>query len=133
MSRRLLEGYYWLTPLFALVDWTFGANVRAAGLADHPELRVAYYALCTGCAVGIHARPALSGPVGFAESSANLLLLFLSLLLPYYGMLDDALRGSFPAESPITTGMVWNFLIAGSVWVMVFQGHLHRMVRRSPA
>lgn len=136
MSRRWIEAYYWVTPLFALADGVFGANVRAAGLAGHAELRAVYYVLCLACAAAVHVRPALAGLVGFAESSLNLLILVLSLMLPYYGMLADAaVGGVLPVESPISPGRVMNFMIAGSVWVFVFESHLLRLQpgRRRPA
>lgn len=118
--RRWLQGYYVATPLFALVDWTLGANVRAVGLAGHPELRAAWYAGCVVAGIAMLWRPAWSAVLGLVESGTNLLLLVLSILLPYWTLADRIVDGA-PVENPITPALVTNFVIAGGVAVALFQ------------
>jgi hypothetical protein len=124
-GRRIdwLWTYYAATPLFAIADWICGANVRAAAFAEAPGMRAGYYLLCIACFGLVHARPTWGGLVAILECSLNLLLLILSLLLPYYAAMEAAFAGE-AIRSPITTGLVFNFLIAGSVWVAVFYGAL---------
>jgi hypothetical protein len=122
--ERWIEGYYWATLLFVVLDGAFGANVRAAGLAEHPDLRVAYYALCLGCAVVAHLRPSVAGLVGLAESSGNLVILILSILLPYWAVTDAILAEKPIVESPIRMEHVVNFVIAGAVWCVLFYGQM---------
>jgi hypothetical protein len=115
-----LKIYYAATPLFALADWGLGANVRAVALAGFPGLRTAYYGLCFGCAFLLHVRPGWANPVALAESSGNILLLVLSIMLPYYGMIETLAAGGSVAASPITSALVANFLVSGSVWSIAF-------------
>jgi len=115
-----LKLYYAATPLFAVADFAFGANVRAAALAGHTGLRAGYYATCLGCAGLLSWKPAWSEAVGLVESSTNLVLLVLSVLAPYYALIEQLAAGNFPAASPITPGLVTNFLISGSVWTALF-------------
>lgn len=121
-GRRIdwLWTYYAATPVFAAADWLFGANVRAVAFAHQPGLRTGYYLLCLACFALLHARPRWSGLIVILESSLNLLLLILSLLLPYYGAIEAALSGHAGVGSPITPGLVLNFGIAGTVWMAVF-------------
>jgi hypothetical protein len=130
---RWIEAYYWTTLLFVVLDGVFGANVRAAGLAEHPDLRVAYYVLCLGCAVVVHVRPSVSGLVGLAESSGNLVVLILSILLPYWAVADAILADRPMVQSPIGVGHVVNFVIAGTVWSILFYDQMLRIDPGSPS
>ena len=113
-------GYYLATPLFALLDWIFGWNVRAAGLAGQPGLRSAYYVVCTGAGVITALRPSLSRIVGLAESSVNIFLLILGVLLPYWTMIGLAAEGASVSAVPFTFNRILNFLISGFMWIHVF-------------
>jgi len=114
-----LAVYYLATPLFALADW-LGANVRAAGLAGHPELRAGYYVVCTLAGALVHVRPSWSAAVGLLESSANVLLLVLAMLLPYYDAVASVAAGGGTGPLPMTPAFLINFLISGAVWTSVF-------------
>ncbi|HYT31421.1 MAG TPA: hypothetical protein VEO37_02405 [Thermoanaerobaculia bacterium] len=116
----VIIGYYLATPLFALLDWIFGWNVRAAGLSGQPGLRSAYYAVCTGAGVITALRPSLSRFVGLVESSVNILLLILGVLLPYWAIVNQAGEGVSAAALPFTFNRLVNFLISGFMWVHVF-------------
>ena len=128
---RWIRLYYGLTPVFAIADWWFGAPVRAAGFASEPGLRAVYYSMCLACLGLLYVRPAWSTAVTLSESSANLLLLILSVFLPYYAMAEQALDGQ-PLQNPFGIAFVLNFLLAGSVWVVVFQSVTARTTRRRP-
>jgi hypothetical protein len=117
---RWIAGYYLATPAFAAADLVFGANVRAVGLADHPEWRAAWYAGCLACGVLSFVRPAWASVLGLLETSANLLLLPLSLFLPYFALANRILDGEVVTENPITPGFVVNLILAGTVWVVLF-------------
>jgi hypothetical protein len=117
---RWIRLYYGLTPVFAVADWLFGAPVRAAAFASEPGLRAVYYGMCLACLGVLYLRPAWSTAVILTESSANLLLLVLSVFLPYYAMAEQALNGQL-LHNPFDTVFALNFLLAGGVWVAVFQ------------
>jgi hypothetical protein len=75
--------------------------------------------MCLACLGLLYLRPAWSTAVTLTESSANLLLLVLSVFLPYYAMAEQALNGE-PLVNPFGTAFMLNFLLAGGVWVAVF-------------
>jgi len=114
----LTSAYYLATPAFALCDWIFHWNVRVAALDGRPALKNAYYAVCTAAGALTYWKPSLSRVVGLVESSVNILLLVLGVMLPYYSLI-----GSFNGEQafmPFTPARVLNFLISGFMWVRVF-------------
>jgi hypothetical protein len=115
--------YYAATIAFALLDWLGGMNLRAAGFAGSPGLRVVYYAGCLGCGLLAHLRPGLAGPVTLAESALNIVALILSVLLPLYTFDPEAPEAQL-SEYP---EVVANFLISGSAATAAFYHSLHGM------
>lgn len=116
---RGLTLYYLATPLFVAVDLALGAPIRVAGLGA-PEWRYGYYAVIFGLGVLCHLRPRLAPLVGMAESSVNLLLLLLSVLLPIWDLpLQAAAGGS--AELGFDAARVWNVAIVGAALVISFK------------
>ena len=118
--------YYSLTLVFALVDWTMGANVRAVGLDDAPVLRAGYYVACLLCGVAIHYRPRMSVPITLVESSLNVGILIISLFLAYYGMIDT-IEGPGEFNNPITGRFMVNFFMAGGAGTLAFYQSLHAL------
>ena len=123
---RVLEGYYLATPLFVLVDLYLSAPIRVAALAGS-SWRWPYYAFAFACGILCHVRPAVAPAVGLVESSLNLLLLFLGILLPIWGLPDAVLSGA-PVRGPFDEVGVVNFLVSGAVFISVF----HRSRRALP-
>jgi len=97
-----LRAYYWATPLFAAGDLLLGVPLRAAALPSQ-KTRLAYYALCLGCAALIHLRPRTTALVGLIESSVNILLLILAVYLPTIAVLDTIETGevTVPILTPL--------------------------------
>jgi hypothetical protein len=121
--RAWLEAYYSFGTLgFAALDALFGANVRAVGLAGHPELRAGWYALCLGCFALARLRPAWAELAGLAEAMANLLLLVLSVFLPYLALADAVSRGDLLGANPFAPAFLTNFVISSAVAVALFPG-----------
>ncbi len=89
---RLIEAYYLATPLFFLVDVFLSFPIRVSALAD-PGLRYLYYAFALGCGVASRVRPKVGPYVGLAESSLNILLLILSVMLPIAQLPDRVFAG----------------------------------------
>ena len=56
-AARLVRTYYLGTPLFLILDLLGKVNIRVAALEGRPGLRLAYYALCAGCAFVTWRRP----------------------------------------------------------------------------
>jgi len=116
--------YYLATPFFALLDFGWHLPVRVAGLGASWQ-RGAYYVVLVLLGMLCRARPRAGPWVGMAESSVNLLLLLLGILLPIWSMPDTVLTGGTPG--PTLGGVGWaNALLSGVVLVASF--HRNRMV-----
>lgn len=121
---RWIAAYYLATPLFAVADMVFGANVRAVGLADHPEWRAVWYAGCLGCGVVALVRPSWASVAGLAESALNLLLLALSVFLPLLAFADRASQGAMVHGVPFGLDFATNLVLSSLVWVTLFHAQM---------
>ncbi len=130
-SAALVRLYYLATPAFAVADW-LGANVRAVGLAGHPEWRGVYYAVCTLAGVLLYLRPRWSDAVGLGEASVNVLLLILAVFVPYFDAVSALATGGTPSALPYSVGFVVNFLVSGAVWVAVFEHRVSALAGPRP-
>ena len=128
VARRLFEWFYLFTPAFAILDWVWGVPARAAGIPS-PTWRAAYYVLLMGCWALCRRVPS-SGPfVGIVESSVNLFLLFLAVLLPIW----NAAEGTIPVESGSTLlgpGVWLNLLISGPLLILAIKSNERAILRR---
>jgi len=117
-DRPFLAAYYLATPLFVLLDVVLGAPIRVAGL-DDPIHRGLYYGGLVLLGLLARARPATAPWVGMAESSVNIFLLILSVMLPIWGMSEVLLEGGTP-PGPFDRVSVVNFLLSGTALVVSF-------------
>ena len=106
-----LRWYYVATPLFWLVGLIWGVNVRVAFLDDFPAGRNAYYVLCFVLGIVMLRAPQYASRLAFAESSANLGLLMLSVAVWYLRMLDWA-AGPGVAVRVVTPAELVGFVLA---------------------
>jgi hypothetical protein len=102
----LIAGYYLATPAFAAADLVFGLPVRVAGLAE-PAHRLAYYAVVFALGLLCRYRPGSAPFVGMTESSVNLLLLLVAILLPIWSLPEALASGA-----PVSAGTMLAFAIA---------------------
>lgn len=122
MPKSAVALYYWLTPLFWILDEAFGWNVRAAALEGEPGLKLLYYLFCLGCAGAIWLWPAATSVVGLTEASVNIFVLVLGVFLPYLRMIDLLAAGGTVAEPPRFGPLeVLSFLLAGGILVASFR------------
>ena len=120
-----LRGYYFSTPLFVLADSLLGLDFRISGL-HATGYRLAYYGLCMLCALLLWYRPRLSPLVGMGESSVNLAILMVSIMLPI-------LRPEIDLDglSPGLQGMhIINFILTGGVLLAAFYSAQHRLLQQ---
>ncbi|MGH7353654.1 MAG: hypothetical protein ACRELS_03640 [Candidatus Rokuibacteriota bacterium] len=115
--------YYLATPIFFLLDALWGVNIRATALDDTPMLKYLYYALCLACGATATVRPSLSAVVGMAESSVNIVLIVLSVMLPYFRVLRSVAEGTDVLTNPFTPFLFVNFALSGVVGLMAFYRH----------
>lgn len=125
-KNGLIRLYYFVTPLFFAIDLIFGVNMRVS--IPGVEGDAFYYLYISACFIlgsFVFKSPLSSSLFGLAESSINILLLILSVMLPIFnlaGNLDEMNTFSFGVEE------ILHFLIAGSVLLLSF--HLNPLMQR---
>jgi len=117
-----LQGYYYCTPLFVLADYLLGLDFRVSGL-HAPAYRLGYYGFCVLCALLLWSRPRLSPLVGMGESSVNLAILMVSVMLP---VLRPDPEGSGPYIG-LQGANIINFILTGGVLLATFYSAQHRL------
>jgi len=105
--------------LFAVADLGFGLPVRVAAVLS-PGPRVAWYAAAFALGLLCRARPSATPWVGMLESSANLLVLLLSILLPIWSFPLDATSGAAGSVGLTSTGAA-NALLSGGAMILSFR------------
>ena len=122
--------YYYITPLFILLDYFGGINIRAAVLDSMPMYKNLYYGFCIFCAVGIYFRPQFSAVVALFESTIIVLITVLSVFLPYIEILmqaDDVLNGNWDIAGAFSTPRIVNLLLAGTMAVFAFHWSIREL------
>ncbi len=123
-KNELIRLYYFVTPLFFAVDLLFGVNFRIT--IPGSEGDTFYYLYIAACFIlgsFVFKSPLSSSLFGLAESSVNILLLLLSVMLPIFKLAEnlDAINSfSFGLQEII------HFLIAGSILILSF--HLNPLM-----
>jgi len=116
-SPDLLAGYYLATPLFAALEAVAGWPVRLAGFPDQGS-RWGWYLILFLLGLLCLSRPRLAPLVGMGESSVNLTFLFLSILLPIWGMPEELDQVAGPiAFGPVR---IVNVLLSGGALILAF-------------
>jgi hypothetical protein len=119
--------YYWLTPAFWALDAFAGTNLRAAALEGHPGWKALYYLFCLGCGVALWLRPAWTRIVGLTESSVNILVLVLGMMVPYFQLIDRlAAREAVIDLSPFGVEKAVSLVLSGAIWAIAFRKHAAR-------
>jgi len=122
--------YYYITPLFILLDYAGGLSIRVAVLDSMPLYKNLYYGFCILCAVGVYALPRLTPVVALFESSINVLMTVLPVFLPYVRFItetDDFLTADLPATAGFGAPQVVNVILAGVIAIFGFHGSLRAM------
>jgi len=119
--------YYYITPLFILLDYFGGVNVRVAVLDSFPLYKNLYYGFCALCGVGMYASPRCAPIVALFESTVNILMIVLAVFLPYIQVVmqaDNILDSSWQAASAFAIPRIVNLILAGTVAIFAFYGSL---------
>jgi hypothetical protein len=124
-QRNWLRVYYFSTPLFVLADSLLGLDFRISGLHT-PGYRLAYYGFCMLCALVLWYRPRLSPLVGMGESSFNLAILMVSVMLP---ILRADLDGP-GAYIGLQGANIINFILTGGVLLAAFYSAQRRLLQQ---
>jgi hypothetical protein len=119
----LVTAYYLATPLFAVLDGVAGVPIRVSALQS-PAHRFAYYGVVFLLGMLCRARPRFAPWVGMLESSANLFLLLLGILLPIWS-LPDAVAAGGSLQAGLDGMSAANALLVGGMLVLAF--HRNRL------
>ena len=123
-KNELIRLYYFITPLFFAMDFLFGLNFRIT--IPGSEGDTFYYLYIAACFIlgsFVFKSPLSSSLFGLVESSVNILLLILSVMLPIFSLaenLETMNTFSFGTQEII------HFFIAGSVLILSF--HLNPLI-----
>ena len=123
-KNSIARWYFYITPLFILLDYFGGVNVRVSALDSVPLYKNLYYGFCILCGICMYIIPRYSAVVALFESSINFMMIVLGIFLPYVQNIlyvDDILNADFKAmEESINAQSIVNFVIVGSFVVLTF-------------
>ena len=114
----LLTVYYLATPVFVVLDVVASAPIRISALQS-PAHRFAYYGIVFLLGMLCRARPRFAPWVGMLESSANLFLLLLGILLPIWS-LPDAVAAGGSIQAGLDATSAANALLVGGTLILAF-------------
>jgi hypothetical protein len=122
--------YYYLTPLFILLDYGWGISVRVTVLNSMPFYKDLYYGFCILCGVIAYALPRFAPVVALFESTINFVMTVVGVFLPYYRFIaqtKDFLTAKLPTVAGFDTPHVINILLAGGIAILGFHGSLREL------
>jgi hypothetical protein len=100
-KSSLVRWYFYITPLFIVLDYFWGFNIRISALDSEPTYKYLYYGFCILCGVLMYIFPNYSYITALFESSINIMMLILILILPYARIIttitEDPLGADFKA------------------------------------
>ncbi len=111
---RVIQYYYLATPAFYAIDSLFGVNVRVAFLDHWPAGKTAYYLIAFVLGIIAWRRPSWAAQIGLLESSTNVGLLILSVLVWYGGVLDAA-GSDFAMPAAVAPEALANFVLTAAM------------------
>jgi hypothetical protein len=120
--------YYTITPLFILLDYVWGINVRTAVLDSEPLYKGLYYGFCVLCGVVIYIIPRLSPVVALVESIIMIMMTVLSVFTPYlYSIvyIDDILNVDIQYVSILGPSYIVNLVLSGGMAAFTFHKSLN--------
>ena len=123
--NSIARWYFYITPLFILLDYIWGVNVRVSALDSMPLYKNLYYGFCILCGVCMYFVPRYSAVVTLFESIINFGMIVFSIFMPYIRNMiyaEDILNADFKAmEESINAQSIANLVIVGSFVVLTFQ------------
>ena len=120
--------YYAVTPIFILLDYFCGINVRVAVLDNAHFYKGLYYGFCILCGVIVFLLPKSSFFVALIESIILIMLSILGLLLPYAQIFSenfDVMSSDFEKISLVQPNYIINLVLAGGIAIITF----HKSIR----
>ncbi len=119
--------YYYITPLFILLDYLGGINVRVAILDSMPLYKNLYYGFCILCALGMFFLHRYTAVIVLFESAAIFAMTVLGVFVPYIQVVmhgDDILNANWEGVDAFTIARIVNLLMAGAIAACAFRGSI---------
>ena len=120
--------YYTITPLFILLDYVCGINVRTVVLDSETVYKGLYYGFCILCGVVIYIIPRLSPVVALVESSIIFMMTVLSVFIPYVEtivQMDNILDADIQYLSILGPSYFVNLVLSGGMAALTFNKSLN--------
>ena len=123
--------YYYATPLFILLDYLLGFNIRVSALDALPLHKNVYYGFCIICALCIYIFPKYSPIVALIESAINSLMIIFLLFLPYARLIsqENILGEGWQAVDSFSAQRISNLVLAGAVAVFALTACINKLGR----
>jgi hypothetical protein len=125
----IAKWYYYATPIFILLDYLAGINVRVSALDTMPFYKNTYYGFCILCGLGMYICPRYSPLVALFESAINYVLMILLLLRPYIRCLmqEDIIGQGWKNVQALSPEHITNLLIAAVVAALAFKASIGKL------
>ena len=125
----IAKWYYYATPIFILLDYLFGINVRVSALDAMPFYKNLYYGFCILCGLGMYISPRYSPVVALIESAINYVLMILLLLRPYIICLmqEDIIGEGWQSVEALTAQNIINLALAAVVAALAFKASIYKL------
>jgi hypothetical protein len=119
LASRVLVSYYLATPLFALLDFRGGVDLRAAFLHDYPAVRLVFYAGLFALGLLASQRARLAPVIALLESGANIGLLVISIFAAYVNAVSG-LAETGNLHNPFTPATIANICLSAVVLILSY-------------
>jgi hypothetical protein len=125
----IAKWYYYATPLFILLDYLAGINVRVSALDTMPLHKNAYYGFCILCGICMYIFPRFSPVVTLLESAINYMLMILLLLRPYIRCLlqEDIIGEGWQNVEALNPQHITNLVLAALVAALALKASLNKL------
>jgi len=125
----LARWYFYITPLFIVLDYFCGLNVRIAALDSMPTYKNLYYGFCVLCGVSMFIISRYSAVVALFESIINFMMLVFGIFSQYSQIvttfMDDVLGADFKAiEDSLRIESIANLAIVGFCLILTFRASI---------
>jgi hypothetical protein len=114
--------YYFLTPIFVLLEYAAGVNIRLQTPWENGLFDAAYYLTCFTAAFIPVGSSAMAAFFALIECSVNILLLLLSVMLPIAGASEKLLNGE-AVEFEFGPLQITHFVLVGGMLIWVFHSN----------
>lgn len=115
---RVVQAYYWLTPIFFVVSWSYGFDMRVPFLDALPGARAAYYVLSMACAGMVAFLPASTAIVARVESTLCASLLVVTTWAAWFNTITTAVENDGVVESPFTSETATSLALSAFIFIV---------------